>query len=164
MERDTLAIGTLRCRSASDDAPAVRLRVARSLQAADVIPSALPPAAVLVVRRMSDPLPGRFGGRQMRPPREWEAAVRNGLAATARTAARPDERGRLPAGADAVLFADEAELLACLLADRIRGDLIAHWWWRSVLPRLGLPAAPATDRSIPLGSLLSARPRELPSA
>src|SRR5690606_31936782 len=52
--------------------------------------------------------------------------------------ARPD-RGRLAAEADAVLFEDEAELIACLL-------LSLAWepaapWWRSAVARW-LPASP----------------------
>jgi len=151
-------------RSAADDTAALRLRVARELQGADLTPPALPPAAVLVVRQLTDPLPGRFGGDRLRPPTEWERAVRDTLAGAARTAARPDERGRLPAAADAVLFTDESELLACLFADRVRGQFVARWWWKSILRRLGLPAEAAQDAGTSLEPFLRVRPRELPAA
>ena len=35
--------------------------------------------------------------------------------------------------ADAVIFADEAELVACLIRDWLRGGLADRWWWRDVL-------------------------------
>jgi hypothetical protein len=41
------------------------------------------------------------------------------------------------AHAEAVLFADESELVACLLRDLLRGVVGERWWWRSVLGGLG---------------------------
>ncbi|HET7400631.1 MAG TPA: hypothetical protein VFJ62_02590 [Usitatibacter sp.] len=35
--------------------------------------------------------------------------------------------------ADAVLFADEAEMVACLIRDWLRGRLADRWWWRCLL-------------------------------
>jgi hypothetical protein len=157
-------IATLRLRSAGADSPALRLRAARQLQAAALAPPGLPPAAVLVVRRLADPMPGRFGGSRLRPHPEWERAVRDELAALARAAARPDGYGRLPPDAPAVLFGDEAELIACLLGDRARGVMFGHWWWRSVLPRLALPRALARDAGRDPAPVLCARPREVPAA
>jgi len=157
-------IATLRLRSAGRDTPALRLRAARQLQAAALAPAGVPPAAVLVVRRLTDPMPGRFGGNRLRPHPEWERAVRDELAALARAAARPDGSGRLPADAPAVLFGDEAELVACLLGDRARGEAAAHWWWRSVLPRLALPGSLAHDAGRDPALILCARPREVPAA
>ena len=163
MGADT-TIATLRLRSAGADSPALRLRAARQLQAAALAPPGLPPAAVLVVRRLDDPLPGRFGGSRLRPHPEWERAVRDELATLARAAARPDGYGRLPPEAPAILFGDEAELIACLLGDRARGEMLAHWWWRSVLPRLALPRALARDAGRDPSPILCGRPREVPAA
>ena len=53
-----------------------------------------------------------------------------------RRAARP-AREAVPANADAVLFADPAEMLACLARDRSRGETWTRWWWRSLVPSLG---------------------------
>ncbi|HEX2076801.1 MAG TPA: hypothetical protein VHG08_03805, partial [Longimicrobium sp.] len=125
-----VAVSTLRLRSAAADRPALRLRAARELRAAELAPAGLPPAAVLVVRRVRDPLPGRFGAGHGRPPPAWERAVRDALAAAARGAARPDREGWLPPGAEAVLFADEAEAAACLVRDWLRGTVAERWWWR----------------------------------
>ena len=62
------------------------------------------------------------------------------------------------------MFADEAELVACLLGDIARGEALGRWWWRSVLPRLGLPVT-AIEQSLrdPAVALI-ARPRETPAA
>ena len=49
-------------------------------------------------------------------------------------AARP-ARGFVPAGAEAVVFADRAELLACLARDWLRGDTRLRWWWAALLAR-----------------------------
>ncbi|MGH9238573.1 MAG: hypothetical protein ACRD3G_11090 [Vicinamibacterales bacterium] len=160
----TLAIATLRLQSAEADSAALRLRAARELQAADLIPPALPPSAVLIVRRVSDPLPGGFGGERIRPSPQWEAAVRQALAAAASRAARPDGMGRITGTPAAVRFADEAEMIACLICDIARGEASGRWWWRSVLPRLGLPVT-AIEQSVrdPAVALI-AQPRETPAA
>ena len=60
----------------------------------------------------------------------------------ARQAARP-ALGPVPAHAEAVLFADRAEVLSCLARDHVR-HLLAHgWWWRVLLPGENLAAAVA---------------------
>ena len=163
MGRSTFAIATLRLRAGAPDTVALRLRAARELQAADLSPAGLPPAAVLVVRRLADPMPGQFGGGNTRPQPEWEAAVRGALRSSADAAARPD-RGRIDPSANAVLFADDAEIVACLLADMIRGEVDAHWWWRRVLPRLDLSAAIARAGARGPAAVLRERPRETPAA
>jgi hypothetical protein len=149
-----VTVATLRLRSAAADTTALRLRVARALQAADLAPAALSPQAVLVVRQLVEPLPGRFGGGGGRPAPEWEHSVRDRLAGAARTAARPDRGGSVAPGAQAVLFADEAELAACLIADRVRGVVAERWWWRGVLG--GADAADwLRDRVLSRGEVLA---------
>ena len=49
-------------------------------------------------------------------------------------AGRP-ARGFVPANANAVLFADRAELLACLARDWCTGNTNASWWWPVLFPR-----------------------------
>ncbi|HLM66272.1 MAG TPA: hypothetical protein VK358_02040, partial [Longimicrobium sp.] len=108
---------------------ATRLRVQRVLSAAALEPPGMPPAAVLVVRSLADPLPGRMAPRpgDVRAPAEWEAAVRGALAQQWRGAARP-ARGPVPAGAGAVYFSDTAEMIAAFARDALAGD-VARWWW-----------------------------------
>ena len=78
----------------------------------------MPPRAWLVVRRVA------CGGRR-------EALV-DALISQRRQAARPWHED-VATDCHAVWFADEAELLACLVRDNLRGPVLQRWWWRSVL-------------------------------
>lgn len=115
-----------------------RLRVERLLGAASLEPEGLPPSAILVVRSLADPLPGHIGeGRlEVRAPPEWERAVRGALAERLRAAARP-VNGVVAPGAPAVLFADQAELLAAFARDAASGAAAGRWWWAALLRGLG---------------------------
>ena len=159
-----LNIGTLRLRSDDGDRVALRLRTARALQAADLVPAGLPPAAVLVVRQLTDPMPHRFGAGRVRPRSEWERAVRRTIEAAARTARRPDEAGRIDPAADAVLFEDEAQLLACLIVAVVHGRAGSSWWWKVLLARLHIPNALWADAARDPASLLAAIPQAVPAA
>jgi hypothetical protein len=112
----------------------VRLRVARLLGAADLEPRGLPPSAVLLVRRMDDPLPSRFVPDKFaaRVTPEWEGATRNAIENHYRRAARPANES-VSESAEAVLFSDGAEMLACLARDLCRGTATRFWWWRTKL-------------------------------
>jgi hypothetical protein len=67
----------------------------------------------------------------MRLSPRWEQAVHASLDQMVRLAARPAQ-GMVPADAEAVLFADRAELLACLAQDWCEGAAIMRWWWQSL--------------------------------
>jgi hypothetical protein len=127
-----VAVSRVRIRAPGGDPLAARLRVGRLLASASV-DAGLPPAALLVVRRLADPRPGALARDRhaLRPPAAWERALGESLRSLAAAAARP-VREAVPAGAEAVLFADEAELLACLAVDVHAGRLAERWWWRSL--------------------------------
>jgi hypothetical protein len=110
------------------------LRAQRALASADIHPPSLPAHAILCIRQLGDPRPGRLtrDAHALRPTPEWEQAARDALVQAAATAARP-ARGPVPAGARAVLFADRAELLACLARDWSSDLFHACWWWRALL-------------------------------
>ena len=55
-------------------------------------------------------------------------------------AVRP-AHGFVPANANAVLFADRAELLACLARDWCTGNTNACWWWQALFPGHNLAEA-----------------------
>ncbi len=133
-------IQRLRIRSSlrPEEAPSLRLRMAHLLGTADLRPPDLPPAAVLCVRRLADPLPGHLAPDVWRPSPAWEQAARQALAAWYRRAVRP-RRGLLPEEAPAVCFHSIAELLACLALDLHRGRAHRCWWWTPWL-RAGGPA------------------------
>lgn len=101
----------------------------------DAVPRGLPPQALLWLRRLRlqapeaallRPAPGAW--RQ-----DWIAAGREQLDAALAQAARP-ALGPVPDSAPAVLFADAAEMLACLALAAQRGQL-DRWWWRGLLGR-----------------------------
>jgi hypothetical protein len=124
----------MRIRRSTTDPMLARLRAATLLSSAALTPPGVSPAAILILRRLQDPMPGRLGlrGGGIRLPDEWERAVRSQVDVFARRAVRPAREGTADA-ADAVLFADHAELLACLARDWLRGAL-QRWWWRALLP------------------------------
>jgi hypothetical protein len=119
--------------------PALRLRLQRMLGAAQIEPESMPSAAILVVRTLGDPLPGRMRaeGRDAHASAEWARACRGALSGQLHGAARPS-RGVLPADAPAVLFADQAELLAAFARDACAGVAGARWWWTTVARGLGV--------------------------
>lgn len=110
----------------------VRPALEQWLAGADPARHGLPMQAIVLVRRMAaawtslaDPEPtARYAP----------------LAALMARAVRP-AHGEL--SGDAVWFADEAELLACLACDALAGDLALRWWWKLLLRDLSPAGAQA---------------------
>jgi hypothetical protein len=154
----TTTINRLRISGPPAAATACRLAAASLLNRADFQPPDMPPAAVLIVRRLADPLPGRLRlqpGAQL--DRQWEEAARQALARLYRQAARPAQ-GPVAFAVEAVRFADEAELLACLALDVSLGRAAEGWWWQSYRRRWGSLATSVAP------ALLLESPRLLPAA
>ena len=134
---DLAARGTtvrrLRIRCRAVDRVTAQTRAGQLLEDATAQPASLPPAAILCIRRLSDPRPGvvSFDTRR-RAPAQWTQAVRSAIDERARGSARP-ARGGVPADAEAVMFADRAEMLACLAADWCASTLGRRWWWYALL-------------------------------
>jgi hypothetical protein len=101
-----------------------RQRLLRALAEVEWSPPGLPPLALLIVRTLA---PAEDRGQ-----RPFAARVSAALAEKARRARRPWTDADA-AQADAVWFADEAELVACLARDQLRGALGDGWWWRDLL-------------------------------
>jgi hypothetical protein len=123
----------LRALSTSRDALALRLRLERTLSHASLHPSWLPPSAILCVRKLrgesasaSRPFDNSRGASA-----DWERAVAARLDHLARRASRP-AREAVAAGAEAVIFDDQAELLACLAVDWCGSVEATRWWWQSL--------------------------------
>ncbi len=127
-------IDRVRVTSDDPDILSVKLRLGMLLSTLRLHPARLPPSAIICVRRLGDPLPGslRLGGIAVHPPPAWEQAVMTSLDHLVTLAARP-ALGPVPPGAPAVLFADRAELLACLGSDWMAGAIRARWWWHALL-------------------------------
>ena len=120
-----------------DSRLSVGLSMSHLLNTVDFEPPGFSAAATLIVRRLRDPMP-----RQLKPDawaiaatRPWERAAQSELAELTRRAARPAQ-GFVPLNANAVLFADQGELLACLALDLLRGRAPTLWWWRAILRTL----------------------------
>jgi hypothetical protein len=153
-----LVRATLRGAPRPEEALATRLAVANALASADLRPAGLPPAAVLIIDHLAAPA-GRplalRGGGRVDPG--WERVQRAAVADLHRRAARPLD-GPVAPGCPAVLFADQAELLACLALDVSLGRAGERWWWRSYRQRWGGLARDA------LPAVLLEWPRSLPAA
>jgi hypothetical protein len=111
-----ITIGRVRLSCPSSDFLSEQHLVERLLGAADLRPRALPPSAILCVRRWHGRLHSRPDG------------LTEDLARFARQAVRP-ALGPVPAHAEAVVFLDEAEMLACATLDWLAGVLRTNWWW-----------------------------------
>jgi hypothetical protein len=148
---DDIETRHVRLRGAADGLTARRCMEAAL---ADLAPSTigLPPHALLVVRRLAPSTPLRLADATR--GETFCRAVRADLIATLRQARRPWLDGAAQA-ADAVLFADESELMTCLLRDWRSGMLADRWWWTAVLR--GMPVSQFARRSLlPRGDLLPA--------
>ncbi len=155
---EATTIGLLRvvARTQPGNALVTRLAVEALLAGADLRPPGLPPAAVLIVARLPAHRP--FALRPgMRPDPAWERAARQTTAGMVGPAARP-WASPAPLDCPAVLFSDEAELLACLVLDISLGRAAERWWWRAFLRRWG--------RLTPdvVAALLAESPRATPAA
>lgn len=166
-----LAIGHLRARTLAREPVVARLAAeALVAEVATALPP-LPPQAVLMLRWLALALPGngldRLPDAGLR--QRFASDAGGAIAAAAATAGRP-ARGVIAADAAAVLFGDEAELLACLARDGLAGRLDV-WWWRNLLDG-GYPdwtrawverprAAPAALRLLARAGLATAAVRAL---
>ena len=127
-------VGRLCVEGAKVDATTAQLRLPALLNNAVSRPTALPPAAIVVIRRLRDPLPRslRIDQGDIRPPPAWQRALNDALDSLVADAARP-ALGSVPANAQAVVFLDRSELLASLAKDWCEGRVAACWWWQSLL-------------------------------
>jgi hypothetical protein len=125
----------------------------------DFEPRGMPPSAMLLVRRLPDPLPRCLmsDANALRSSPEWERAALLSLEDLYRRAVRP-AREFVPAGAASVLFLDQGEMLACLALDLVNGDAGVRWWWTAVLR--GLPGGAVEA----LLAVLRRKPRYIPAA
>ena len=126
---DNTLVRKLRVRAEGLDPLTARLRAESVLSVAGVRPPGLGPAAIFCVRslRTRRRLPRLAADRIV-----WERDLQAALTVLLRQAARPAQ-ALVPANAEAVLFADQAEMLACLARDWLTGVVPARWWWRGLL-------------------------------
>jgi hypothetical protein len=123
----------LRIRSSDQHAErAGATAIARQVEGCDFRASGIAPSAILLIRSL--------GGRSRRiamrsgallAGTRWEADVRADIDRIALSAQRPSA-GRIADDAAAVLFADEAELLACVALDLASPGAALPWWRRAL--------------------------------
>ncbi len=132
-----IAVGTLRARGAVRNEPAQKLWLRQVLERAEFMPRALPPAAVLIVRNLRQPLQAPADGRHGHDSAQrFGDATREQLDRLYLLAARP-ARGEPAFGAAAVVFDSPAELLACFLVDLASSRTADRWWWHWLMKRIG---------------------------
>lgn len=127
-----ITIQRMRIAGSFEDPLLARLRLERLLAAVQL--RTIGPSARIVIRYLPDPLPGAIDLHRssLRPPLAWEQAFCAQIESAIAGAARPITS--LAAGsASVVFFADDAEYLACLSMDWVRGELSERWWWRTIL-------------------------------
>jgi len=137
---------------AGGDALRLRHRAEAALAGGLPAPAGLPPGALLCVRRLALRLP--VGGAAVLAS-QGAAGLRAPLEAAWAQAVRP-WGGSPGAGAAALWFADEAELLAFLARRAAAGDTGA-WWWPALVGRARAPW-PA------VAAAWAGRPRAVPGA
>jgi hypothetical protein len=130
-KHDCLLVNRVRLSGTGPDGLAARQRVEDALTAIVTAPESLGPSAILCVRTLRVGLP-RASPRGYQSCRaRWGKAVMVSLARLAMQAARPALEA-VGANAQAVLFADRAEMLACLARDWSAGVLAPRWWWQGL--------------------------------
>ena len=131
MFADRTSIGKLvaRCPAQTEHLLA-RLRLSHLLQSTNFTPAGFPPQSILIVRHALSTRP--ISLTSFRLGSEWETEVRENLTGLCRRAVRP-VRGIVPAGAQAVLFADIGEWLACLGLSVQAQRVEQEWYWRARL-------------------------------
>lgn len=118
------------------DPTRLRRQTERALSGCDAKDLGLPPQALLVLRRIAPAMP---------LPMDYErvhAGFSRSLETELTGACRQAHRPWLSPGTDhavAVLFADEAELAACLIREGLRGSLADRWWRPAILEDSTLP-------------------------
>ncbi len=150
-------IGELKVRGVRRDTAALRLVLTRALEQNFEHPSRLPPSAVLLIRRLTDPLPGILGARDIdrKTQASWRSALHTRLDELIRSAVRPNEHG-IVADGDAVLFPEETLMIAALARNLMSGQ--AQPWWCKLLLR-GL----AGSGRARLRDLLGRQPQQMPA-
>jgi len=132
-ESDSTIIDRVRIKTRGGDPEQARQKIGRLLGNADLRPSRLPISSILCLRKLRDPAPEvRWDHERVRPPLAWEQSVTRELDRLTAAAVRP-VLAPVPPTAQAVLFLDRAELLACLTADWLQGTVNLNWWWFTLL-------------------------------
>lgn len=149
----------LNVHSSVRDVPALRMGISQMLSSVDFRPTGMSPSAILLVDRIVEKIPSDVAGlqRNIAKTNRWASAFRGRLDDIYRTAIRP-QNGQIKTNAKAILFSDQAELIACLCGDIIEGSVSDKWWWQ----RTYAPRFYAATLSSAIRSSLLETPRLIP--
>lgn len=145
-------INTLRIYSKRPVTQATIRKVSRQIIGSEVESVLMLPSAVLLVKKI------RLDSvhNVQRSQQQLERSLHNQLISYYAQAVQA-QHGYIPDSAKAVLFQDEAEMLACLARDISLGQHLNHWWWKTVLSNL--PGSAGNN----LTSLFCYQVRQLPA-
>src|SRR5439155_11511004 len=140
----------LRLRSAPTDRLVAQLRLEQALNRVDWSAAGLLATSIVVVRRVAVHQHDSLAAENTALANTVSVAVRSAV----ESARRPwvDPSAYL---ANAIQFLDEAELVACLLRDWLRGAITERWWWRSILGDAS-PEHWLREHAIPRGEIVVA--------
>ncbi len=127
------------------NATPLRVRIEQLLDNVDLQPPGLSSGALLIIRKIQGlvPLPTTALVRSPQGERaHWIEQVHQQMATLYAMATRPGQQS-VPANANAVLFSDAAEMLACLTRDILNGQAWQHWYWQRMLVTVPHFPAPA---------------------
>ena len=127
-------IGKLKLLSRQKDVSACRNSLSSLLSNSSFKPSSMPPSEIFIVKKINDPLPGKLceGVNKFIPDSQWQAALNNKLNNIYFNAVRPIN-GILTEAAEAVVFTDTGEFLACYTRDLVNDRAGCYWWWKNLL-------------------------------
>ena len=130
-------ISRLRVKSGDTDPLLMKLRFEKLFGAGNILPSGLPPKAIICIKTLRDPAPQTLSlkSNDNRFSDAWEKSVAREIEKLFRRAFRPSIES-VPANAESIIFTDKAEFLACLADDWCSEMLNRNWWWRSLFPLL----------------------------
>jgi hypothetical protein len=156
-EKETIAIRRVRIQGSKLDPLLAQLRLTRLLNTTPWCPVGPPRSAVVCIRKLrnSSPVPLDLESRGSRRSASWEKTTAVAIDCVVRKAHRP-ALGFVPANAEAVIFADTAEVLACLASDWCGDQTLNRWWWQGLFRQ-------ADVNSVVLGTWLES-PQYIPAA
>lgn len=126
-------IGHLKLCGQYSDSPALRLHISKILTSLDVRPPGMSPSEIFIVYQIKDPVPGTLSvdaAQSINAISRWHSALSTQLSELYQRAGRP-AKNRNVGEVGAVLFMDQAELLACFCRDIADVRVTDRWWWRS---------------------------------
>jgi hypothetical protein len=129
--RDEIASCRIVCRQ-DDDSSLLRSRIAACFSRTSLHPSNIPPSSILLINKLQCMFQSSdtTGAPILSDDQTWVTAAKIEINRLLKNA--HDPFAFIPQSADAIFFADEAELFTCFLTDLAHGEVGARWWWKHI--------------------------------